>query len=541
MSDSVKTILKSKSKPSSISFGKRSRVDGDTILEITFFLKPASQHVLHNHDYFYDISNKSNPIVSRRKFNQLHQAHLDGIDLLTVFASSNHLKVLRKNELERWMVLSGKVRDIEKALEIDIKAVSFEEKQFFYHLEDATLPKDFGDYIASVSGLNTLPVRISNIFPDERAFDQSVMDGTGVKPQDFEKLYNFPKGLDGSGQTIAIISLGGGYRKKVLKKYFSDMGIPMPDISWKGVNGAKNCPDDQPKYVRETNMDIQVAGSLAPGAKIVVYFAGNDLSNIPIALKKAIHETRKKPTIVSISWGKKEDVFSVGDKQTLDQILLEAASLNITVLASSGDYGSKGGFEDPDTALNVQLPAAHPLVLSIGGTEIHEQDGVIIDEHAWDDLFLDVLSQQSGGGFSKDWSMPKYQFGNVPDSINHNGKRGIPDVAANASSCPGIIFYTSKAKQISSGTSASTPLWAALIARINQHLNENGIRNLGFANPIFYHEDVASTFNPVDKGDNGAYKAGVGWDACTGLGTPQGTELMEAIHSLKVKLGVGKK
>ena len=90
------------------------------------------------------------------------------------------------------------------------------------------------------------------------------------------------------------------------------------------------------------------------------------------------------------------------------------------------------------------------------------------------------------------------------------------------------------------GTSAATPLWAPLIARINQHLNNKGIKNIGFANPVLYHEDVTKTFNPVDKGDNGAFEASAGWDACTGLGTPKGVELMEVIHTFKEELRIRK-
>ena len=537
MASSEKIILKNRSNSPHKRIGERSRVDGDLIHEFTIYYKPFNAQILDDQSQFYDVSHKRKPVISRRKFNSHHKPHPEALNSTKEFARSNNLKILRENEIERWAVLEGRIDDIESAFEIDIKAIKIEERQYFYYSKDIKLPKAFGEFVESVSGLNTLPVKARNIFSDGKKLTSNLIEDIGVKPQDYTKFYNFPQSIDGKGQTIGIISLGGGYKKSVLKKYFKDMGIPMPDISWRGVDGAKNMPDDKPIYVKECYMDIQVAGSLAPGAKIVVYFAGNNISNISKALKRAIHDKRFRPTVISISFGGNERDFPENEKETLNQVLHEAAALNVTVLASSGDNGSRGNFQDLDSNISVHLPAAHPLVLSIGGTQIHEQEGVIVDEHVWEVSAMGITMAQSGGGFSKDQKMPKYQIGTIPNTIDHNGKRGIPDVAANASSTPGILFYMGDKTQVSSGTSASTPLWAALIARINQHLNDNGIRNIGFANPILYHEDIKSTFNPVEKGTNGAYEAGKGWDPCTGLGTPNGEKLMQAIHSLFQKNG----
>ncbi|WP_235296165.1 S53 family peptidase [Portibacter marinus] len=532
-------VFKNEVIPANEFLKKRFKADGQKTIDFTIFFKPESSSLLKPLELIQDVEQKFNALISRRKYNKHHLPAADAFRILEDFLKPNKLQIKIKNAIERWAVVRGKIFDIEKALKIDIKSTVLDGKQYYFYQNDIKLPAELGAIVESISGLNTLPVKAKKIFPKEIGIPGAMLAGKAVNPSTFEKLYNFPNQQDGTGQTIAIISLGGGYKKSVLEKYFKDMKISMPKITWRSVNGGKNEPGKNIQYDYEVYMDVQIAASLAPGARIVVYFARNKRAEIAKAIKKAIHDRKFRPSIVSMSWGSLEKEFSEDDKLTLDQVLREAASLNVTVITSSGDLGSSGVLGVTTQEKNIQLPASHPLVLAVGGSQVHIQGSVIVDEHSWEEkqqLMGQDVHFKSGGGFSTIWDLPVYQKSHMPPHLHHGHKRGIPDVAANASTFPGILVYVGDSQQIAMGTSAATPLWAALIARINQALNEKGFRNMGFANPIFYHKDVKVAFNEIDDGGNGAYKAGSGWDPCTGLGSPNGTVLLAAVKSVMKRL-----
>ena len=441
---SKKRIFKKEVHPSIELMDNGLRADGDTIIDFSIFFHPLKTDMLADKEHFHNLLQKQSALLSSSKYNKNHKVHESAFEALDLFAKEYNLVVDKKNDLERWAVLEGKIKDIEQALEIDIKAFRLKGNTYYFYMEAIQLPEKIGRFVESVSGINTLPVKVSKIFPHQIRIPDSMLQGKAVKPQTFEKMYNFPAGLDGSGQTIAIISLGGGYDKTVLHKYFNDMRIPMPDIFWRGVDGARNNPGADIQYDYEVNMDVQIAASLAPGAKIIVYFAPNKRSGIAKAIKKAIHDRKFRASIVSISWGSLEKEFSEGELKTLDKVLHEAAALNVTVLTSSGDLGSSGEMKKAgDHTKNVQMPASHPLVLAVGGTEIHVQDEVIVDEHAWDQT-QEIMGQsvlfQTGGGFSDIWKMPVYQKEAVSAEHGQAKRRGIPDIAANASTLPGFFF-----------------------------------------------------------------------------------------------------
>ena len=454
--------------------------------------------------------------------------------MIEKFAIESGFVIKNINKLERWVSVQAKIKDIEKTFKIDIKAIDHNSKVYYYFEKEIRIPPNVEHIVESISGINKMTVKASKIFPDEKTLDHAMLSGKAVIPQDYANLYKFPKGLDGSGQCIAIIALAGGYQKKYFKKYFKSIGIPLPNITWRSVDKGRNNPDDDINSVYEIYMDVEIAASLAPGAKIVVYFAQKSANDIMLAIKKALHDKRNRPSIISISWGGLEKDFKDDEKISLNRVLHEAAALNVTVITSSGDMGSSGTMVDH--GLNVQLPAVHPLTLAVGGTEVNIKNGRIEGEDVWNEeqsLMGQTVLFRSGGGFSRELKLPKYQRNAIPEKFIKLNRRGIPDVAANASTLPGIILLVGKIQQISMGTSAAAPLWAALIARFNQHLNCMGLSNCGFLNPYLYDANVSKTFNPVTKGNIGAYEASEGWDPCTGLGTPNGKKLLKAILKIK--------
>ncbi len=272
-------------------------------------------------------------------------------------------------------------------------------------------------------------------------------------------------------------------------------------------------------------LDIEIAGSIAPGAKIVVYFAENTDAGFLNAITTAIHDTTYKPSVVSISWGGPESSWTQQALTSMDEAFQSAAALGVTICAASGDDGSTDGVTD---GLNhVDFPASSANVLACGGTKLAASGSTITSETVWNELASNEGA--SGGGVSDVFPLPAWQkAANVPPSANpnHNLGRGVPDVAGDADPTSGYVTLVDGQSGVIGGTSAVAPLWAALIALVNESLKQPA----GFINPLLYQNaGSAGDFNDIVSGNNGAYSARAGWDACTGLGRPIGNKLAAAL------------
>jgi kumamolisin len=366
---------------------------------------------------------------------------------------------------------------------------------------------------------------------------------TGFAPPQIAALYNFPQNFDGTGQTIAILELGGGFRTDEVNTYFGNLKIPTPNITVQSYpNGGSNNPGTDPLDPAnadvEVMLDIQVVGSVAPGAHLVVYFApdASDKSFLDV-MSAIVHDTVNNPSVISISWGGSEDSATDQFKQEFDSLLQSAAQLGITVCVASGDDGSADfASDDPnwDGNTHVDFPASDPFALACGGTQLNASNGQVTSEVTWNE----GVNDGSGGGVSRFFALPAYQQNaGVPGAVSPPGNvmRGVPDVAGNAAEATGYQVlcdgqkFPDPAQGIPpvGGTSAVAPLWAGLIARINQALGTRA----GFLNPLLYGIPANSGgFSDITQGNNGAYNAGAGWDPCTGLGSPNGEKLLHALQ-----------
>jgi kumamolisin len=274
-------------------------------------------------------------------------------------------------------------------------------------------------------------------------------------------------------------------------------------------------------------LDIEVAGAIAPGANIVVYFAPNTGQGFLTALSSAVHDNVHNPSVISISWGGPEKDWTKQSMKAFDSACNDAALLGVTVCCAAGDSGSSDT-DPPDTRANVDFPASSPHVLACGGTRLIGQNGNIADEVVWNN----PGNGATGGGVSETFSLPLYQkAAHVPRSVNpgHKKGRGVPDIAGDADPASGYVVRVDGVNAVIGGTSAVAPLWAGLIARMNQGLKAKG-KSVGFLTPKLYKIPAsAHAFRDITMGDNGDYKAKAGWDPCTGLGSPSGKELMSAL------------
>jgi kumamolisin len=359
--------------------------------------------------------------------------------------------------------------------------------------------------------------------PDKKK--KKAASGAPLTAPQVASFYQFPDGSDGTGQAVAIIELGGGYTASDLSTYFSGLGLSVPSVTAVGVDGGANTPGGDADG--EVELDIEVVGGVAPGAAQFVYFAPNTDQGFIDAISEAVHAT-PTPIAVSISWGQSEDQWSAQSRTAMDEAFADGAALGVTVTVAAGDNGASDDTSG-QTSVHCDFPASSPHALACGGTKLigDTTSSAITSEVVWNELSSGYGA--GGGGVSDVFPLPSFQAdAGVPASAASGGGsgRGVPDVAGNADPVTGYLVVVDGKQEPIGGTSAVAPLWAGLIARLAQSTG----KRFGLLQTTLYAgvaPGVAQTgFNDIVSGDNGAYKAGPGWDACTGLGSPNGEALL---------------
>jgi kumamolisin len=460
-----------------------------------------------------------------------HGADPADVAKVDAFAKSAGLSVVHTSPARRSVILSGTVDKFEAAFGVKLEQYEHATRGTFRgRTGSVSVPADLDKVVEGVFGLDNRPFARSHV-SRRRATPAATFNG--YAPPQVGKLYNFPTGVDGTGQTIGIIELGGGYRRSDLTAYCKQIGVTAPALSTVTVDHAKNTPTNADSADGEVMLDIEIAGSIAPKAKIVVYFAaGTSDKDFLDVMTAAVHDTKNNPSVISISWGGPEEAATSSFQTQFDQVLQSAAALGITVTVASGDSGAADeGPDEWDGQAHVDFPGSSPHVLCCGGTHITVSNGKITGESCWNQNEADTQQDSfgsSGGGVSAVFPLPTYQAkAKVPKNVSTGGAgRGTPDVCGDADPDSGYLVRVDGQEFPIGGTSAVAPLWAGLIALCNQSLGHRA----GFINALLYADptvcnDVTAGSNKVGPEKVG-YSAGAGWDACTGLGSPNGVKLL---------------
>ena len=464
--------------------------------------------------------------ISRAEFAKTYGASPADLKKVKKFAKEFGLKMIETgNELARRTVLvSGTIGNLQKAFKVELSEYSYHKGNFHGRVGSISIPKEYAGIIVGVFGLDNRPqaeahFRIAQ--PAKRKGKAAIIEAVSYNPTDVAEIYDYPSG-DGTGQCIGIIELGGGFQLDDLNNYFQSLNLSTPQVISVSVDGATNSPGDPNGPDAEVMLDIEVSGAIAPGAKIVVYFAPNSDQGFLDAVTTAINDTTNQPAIISISWGQAESEWTSQAMSSFDQAFQSAAAMGISVFVAAGDNGSSDGVDDGQN--HVDFPASDPFVVGCGGTTLQASNDQYISEAVWND---GAEGGATGGGVSDVFPLPTWQNGfNVPAPTAQGGGRGVPDVAGDADPNTGYNILVDGESLVVGGTSAVAPLWAGLTALMNQALG----KPIGFLNPQIYVSAVeAAGFNDITQGNNGAFSAAVGWDACTGLGTPIGAALLAAL------------
>jgi kumamolisin len=477
---------------------------------------------------YADQALKSRRYLTREEYASEHSA--DAADLAKVenFARGYGLTVVETSPARRSVFLSGTVAQFEAAFGTTIKEYKYHGGTYRGRTGSLTMPSDLADIVEGVFGIDDRPAarpHFQRYKPGYSIGIQARATGGAFTPPELARLYAFPSDMDGSGQCMAIIELGGGFRTDDLNTYFQKLGLPAPNVTAVRVDGANNQPSGPDGPDGEVMLDIEVAASIAPKALVAVYFAPNTDKGFLDAITMAIHDTANKPSVISISWGSAEDRWTEQAMTSFDQAFQTAAALGITICCAAGDNGSSDG--EADGNAHVDFPASSPFVLGCGGTRLVASGNAISSEQVWND----GPGSATGGGVSGFFPLPTYQSqAGVPRSKNPVGYegRGVPDVAGDADPATGYLVRVDGQDTVIGGTSAVAPLWSGLVALLNQKLGHS----VGFLNPLIYGPLVSkNSFRNITSGNNGAYAAGQGWNACAGLGTPIGVNLLQALEN----------
>lgn len=519
----------------------------DEPLSVTVYVKPRqaemSDEALMQANF---LPPQQRSYLSPDQVEELSGAEPEDLARVARWAVAQGLEVGETSVVKRSIALHGDAETVAKAFGTQLAEYEHPTGRYRGRTGPVLVPEDLADVIEGVFGLDNRRMgqpyfrRALRPLLARAARPMSAY----LAPQ-VASVYNFPPGYHGAGQTIGILAFNGklgstgltaagGYDPGALQAYFSALGLTMPEIVDVVVHGPGNQPGngtDPTDVTGEVLLDIQVAGACAPGAKLVIYFTEFTERGWVDAIMAAVTDTHNNPTVLSISYGNPEDaeLVSLWSRSAIDQVnnaFRTAALRGITICCASGDDGARD--QVADGLAHADFPASSPWVLGCGGTRLDMSSGTL-----WETVWNGGPGSAGGGGVSRLFPVPPYQRSMLlPASVNPGQGYGrvIPDVSGNADPETGfmIVGPSGQFEGPIGGTSATAPLWAALIAILNQAIG----KPIGFFNPILYQYLSTGVLRDILVGNNGAYSAAVGYDACTGLGSPDGGRLLMALLAL---------
>lgn len=451
----------------------------------------------------------------------------------------------------------------------------------------SVLPRRLAGYVQSMQILpdrdwsEAVPRQLSPVTRDEISTAEIPLPAgmRGATPADIRRGYQFPEYGDGSGETIAVMALGGYPNPDDLQRFWQTFNIQPPSVYSLQV-GAMGARGNHPLYQWETTMAVQWIGAMAPAARIVIYFIDPEFFADPWAtfLLAVLSDSHFQPTIACTTWSTPErQYYRVHGSEVIAGLLDRAAALGITFIAGSGDWGVCDGL--PQRQFNGQrvcdapwphgiFPAVEERVLAVGGTQINCWEPWT--ETAWSasvspelEKAIRIERMASSGGFSEHIPIPQWQqavlesyyprSGDSPGVIPYG--RGFPDVALMAwgidesgNTSAYLSLIANQWRNDAGGTSLAAPIWAAIVACLNQVRLTQSLTRVGFINPWLYSLwlDHPAIFRGITAGNTDmlvnaiastgsvipfklhGFTARPGWNPLTGLGVPNVNNLLKA-------------
>jgi kumamolisin len=483
-------------------------------------------------------------VISRARLTELHGASQEDMDKVEKVLTGFGINTVSRNLTTRTLRAAGPSSAMENAFNVHLLRSRHESRVFRSRVGDIYLPQELAGVVVGVFGLdNRRMAKHRAVTATQRKARPlpAANNRAWFLPQELANIYGFPSG-DGTGQTIGVIELGGEYVARDLEHFAVSAQLPnTPKVQVVNAETLASADARDSDSTGEVMLDIEVVAGVCPNANIVAYFSNFTEQGWVDVLDAAIHDTTNNPNVISISWGLAEgaNIWTQQAMQTINDTLQVAATLGLPVCVAAGDDGSDD--QVGDGLAHVDFPSSSPFVLCVGGTTLTRQNGAGTIETVWkegDGLRADG-GGSTGGGVSTVFPRPAFQNVTIA-SVNPGSIDGrvVPDVAADAAEGTGYFFIANGQEGVAGGTSAATPLWASLIARLNSARGAG--RQIGYLTPLLYQPTPQTNGQPlgavachdITSGNNntaaaGGYSAGPGYDAVSGWGSPNGANLLQ--------------
>lgn len=463
------------------------------------------------------------------QFTQLFAPTSDQVQQVTSYLQSQGMTVTSVAPNNLLIDATANVAQAQQSFQVQINKYQMGARTFYANAQAPSIPTSLSSLIASINGLdNSVKAQPLYQLKAQRQHGNAATP-TGLGPKDLASFYDITplhdNGLLGDNQTLALFELD-GYQQSDITQYFQNYGLGTPNVKNVLVD---NFNGNAGQGAIEAELDIEVAAAIAPHANQIVYEGPNTTQGLNDTYNKIV--TDNKAQVVSTSWGLCENSSGSAELQTLDTIFKQGAAQGMSFLAASGDSGA---YDCQDTNLGVDSPASDPYVTGVGATNLQQNNGAYGSESVWANNLQTQRGPKgagSGGGISNTFKMPSWQTGPGVNQYNTNN-RIVPDVTAVGDPSTGYSVYCTVTNAGCSpqgwmtvgGTSASAPFWAGCVLLINQYLKSQGKSTLGYLNPALYKLFNAQTqfapFHDVKAGNNLYYNATAGYDAASGLGSP---------------------
>lgn len=527
--------------------------DPNETLKVSVCVRPRpGSPELPDHAHWMATPPGKRRFLSVEEFGAKHGAGQQDLDAIARFAESHGLEVVDSSVPCRTVVLSGTADQLSRAFAVELRRYQGPRGAYRGFEGTVGLPEELAGVVTAVFGLDNRRLGRQNNGGDPSGYAPFIFG-----PSSVAQIYNFPPvPANINKQTIAVMEFLGGYGQTDINTTFANWGVsPVPTPTSVNVSGMNNYGAN-PQLDTEPMLDICVAGAVAPGVAIRVYWGSDETSaNDWLDVVNAIIKDADLISVVTNSL-----VLADGDDSLVGSTLVTTLSgkfqalgtMGITVFSACGDDGARSSTTDGN--VHVQYPGSDPWVTSCGGTTLSVGSTPPNMEWVWNDS-----TGATGGGVSALFTtLPDWQVGVVSQKMLKTNAvgRGVPDVAGNASINTGypVVVDVGLGGMSESvnlcGTSAVAPLYGGLMAIINATLGQN----VGFLNPTLYAfrdtvcQDINDQIYPGSPQDNSVpagmnaagtslppvtgYPSGPGWDACTGLGTIDGGALLAALQSV---------
>ncbi|PKV95678.1 subtilase family serine protease [Amycolatopsis echigonensis] len=465
--------------------------------------------------YVADTADPNSPLyrhyLSAAEYTERFGPTASAVDQVRKYLTGKGMRIDDVTGNRQVVTASGTPGAVETAFSTSLSGFRSAKGERFFNATEATaVPSDIAAVVRGVAGLTNRPAAHRASAPAGPSGP-----GGGYTPAQLRTAYSMTGvsgGYDGSGETVGLIEFDTFKQSDIdaWTQYFKQPAV-RPEVV-KVDGGAPNPGSDQ----AEATLDVLAVAATAPKAKQVVYSAPN-------SDQAWVHEMARiasdgKITVLSGSWLNGEICESSPIAASHDSYT-QLAAQGVTMFSASGGGGGTGcGYQGDNETVQASYPASDPLFTGVGGTQLRTTGsaGTWRSESCWN-------QGSSGSGYSKIYSRPDWQPGT-------NRYRSVPDVSMVADYGAGALsVYLNGGWLDVGGTSLSSPLWAGYAAMLNQKSLSGGKSRLGQLNPSLYRiagsADYASTFHDVTSGGNGSYNAGIGYDLCTGWGSPKADAL----------------